>query len=391
MATKLLIHAWRVEKKDGHYYLPFSHWIYLKEIVKYYDEVVLIAGCKHLTSGQHSADIAITGLGNISVHELPMGSGSYISSVKYFPAFVNAYRNIKGVSTYYSRYPTPFGWLQKVFAKHTPRIIHYVGDPADAAINNPNFSALKKKLLTSAFALENGLYSWACKGATVYTNGQHLAARLAKADIIATPLISSTLTDSDFYYQDKTLDPETAHFIYLGYLRTAKGVETVLQAFALYNKKYPNSAFTVIGSGEFAGQLEAMVHDQQINNVHFLGKIEEREKINQALRAADIFLFASLSEGSPRVVLEAMANGLAVISTPVGSLPDVFNDQEDIAFANFNDPADFYKKMLHLTNNNSVYNNLRSASYSKVKSFTIESFIEKIFTNNDAVLNSEKQ
>lgn len=385
MPTKLLIHAWRVEKKDGHYYLPFSHWIYLKEIVQYYDEVVLIAGCKHLAGSQHTEDIAITGLGNISVHELPMGSGSYISSVKYFPAYFNAYRRVQGVSTYYSRYPTPFGWLQKLFATTTPRIIHYVGDPADAALNNPNFSVVKKKLLTSGFALENALYRWACKGATVYTNGHHLAARLAKAGIAATPLISSTLTDNDFYYADKTLQPESARFIYLGYLRTAKGVETVLQAFALYNKKYPNSSFTIIGSGEFAGPLETMVAEQQLSNVRFLGKIEDREVINAELRGADIFLFASLSEGSPRVVLEAMANGLAVISTPVGSLPDFFSDQQDIVFADFNDPQDFFNKMLQLTQNNSTYNALRSASYNKVKAVTIASFIERIFSRDNLV------
>lgn len=379
MPTKLLIHAWRVEKKGNAYYLPFSHWLYLQEIVQYYDEVVLIAGCRHLAADASTEDLPITGLGNIQVHELPMGSGSYLSSVRYFPAFVQAYRQIKGVTTYYSRYPTPFGWLQKCFAGKAQRIIHYVGDPVDVALNNPNFSPLKKRLLVSAFAIENQLYLWACKGAQVYTNGHHLAERLARKGITATALISSTLTAGDFHYAEKNIHPETAKFIYLGYLRTSKGVETVLRAFARYNQDYPQSSFTIIGSGEFEHELKNLVADAQINNVHFLGKIEDRAQINQALRSADVFLFASLSEGSPRVVLEAMANGLAVISTPVGSLPKCFSADSDIVFANFNDPEDFYNKMRALTENNQGYNALRSAAYAKVQDATIAQFIKRIF------------
>ena len=379
MNKKLLIHAWNVSKINNDYYLPYCHWIYLKEIAQYFDEIVLLAGCRHLEETDVNHDIDISALGNISVHELPVGSGSYVSSVKYFFSYFKGYRSIRGVTTYYSRYPTPFGWLQKLSGNNTPRIIHYVGDPGDATKNNPNFSFWKKKILLSGFSLENALYHWACKGAQVYTNGYHLVERLQKKDIEATPLISSTLTQSDFYYADKSIDPATANFIYLGYLRTAKGVETVIRAFGLYHKTYPESTFTIIGSGEFEGQLKKIVADNNINNVRFLGKIEDRSLINKELRAADLFLFASLSEGSPRVILEAMANGLAVISTPVGSLPSFFTDNKDIVFADFNDADDFYKKMLYLTNDNNNYNAIRTASYDKVKTVTITSFIKRIF------------
>ena len=381
MKSKVLLHAWRVHKKGDKYYLPYTHWIYLKEIIKYFDEIIVLAACRKLEEADEIDDLEINSLGNIKVYELPTSSGSYISSVRYFFSYLKAYRSIKDITTYYSRYPTPFGWLQKIYGKDSQRIVHYVGDPEDAAKNNPNFSSWKKKLLISGFFFENALYTWACKGADVYTNGTHLSEKLHTKGVKAIPLISSTLTESDFYYPEKSISPETVKFIYLGYLRTAKGVETAIRAFAMYNEKFPNSSFTIIGTGEFENQLKNIVSVGGIKNIRFVGKIEDRDIINRELREADIFIFASLSEGSPRVILEAMANGLGVISTPVGSLPSVFKDNQDIAFADFNNPDSFFEKMLHFSNNQEFYNEVRTASYSKVKEFTIANFIRSIFND----------
>lgn len=378
MVKKILIHAWAIEKKENKYFLPFSHWIYLKEIVKYYDEVVLLSSCIHLESHETCENIEINSFENVSVYELPAARG-YVNSIKHFFSYLKGYRSITGVTTYYSRYPTPFGWLQKIYGKNKERIIHYVGDPADVTRNNPNFSTLKKVILLSGFSLEVILYRWACKGAKVYTNGHHLAAKLQKKKIPAIPLISSTLNDSDFHFAEKTISPKNANFIYLGYLRTAKGVETVIKAFALYNERYPNSTLTIIGSGELNSFLKEFVIKSNIRNVRFLGHIEDRNRLNMELRLADIFLFASLSEGSPRVILEAMANGLAVISTPVGSLPTTFTNNEDILFADFNSPEAFFKAMMFLAGDNTGYNNIRISSFKKAQSHTTKKFIKRIF------------
>lgn len=375
---KILLHAWAVQKKDGKYYLPYTHWIYLNEIVKYYNKIVLLSSCKHLKEDETTNYIDIT-FSNVSVYELPYSNG-YLGAIKHFFSYRKAYKEIKDVTTYYARYPVPFGWLQKVYGKNKKRIIHYVGDPVDAAKNNPNFSALKRKVLITAFKPENALYNWACKGAEVFTNGYHIAERLSKSNIEVTPLISSTLNESDFHFEEnKSINPQDLKFIYLGYLRKAKGVETILRAFAIVQKKIPNAKLTIIGTGEFEANLKLICIEEQINNVSFLGHIDDRNQINQLLREHDIFLFGSLSEGSPRVILEAMANGLLVISTPVGSLPQTFVHEKNIIFARFNDEKDFSDKIISLVNNNNHYNFIRKNAFDKIKNYTIENFIKNIF------------
>lgn len=133
-----------MQKKGSKYYLPYTHWIYLKEIVEYFDEIIVLAACKKLKDIDETDDLDITSLGNIAVYELPTSSGSYISSVRYFFSYLKAYSSIKDITTYYSRYPTPFGWLQKIYGKDNQRIVHYVGDPEDAAKNNPNLVVYQK-------------------------------------------------------------------------------------------------------------------------------------------------------------------------------------------------------------------------------------------------------
>ncbi len=373
----ILIQAWSVYKIQDHYYLPYTHWIYLNEIVNYYDEVCLLSPVN--VNDISNAGLVRVDFKNVYVEALPY-SNSYLTSIKFFYSYFSIYKKMKYFDVSYARYPIPFGWLQKFFLKGTKRIIHFVGDPIDAAITNPNFNFLKKVLLITFFMPEHLMYMWACKGAKVYTNGFHLAERLKKYGVNATPLISSTLNQNDFYFEaNKILNPESLKIVYVGYLRKAKGVETVLKAFHLLQNTYANAKLTIVGDGEFHNHLNQMVLKDEIQNVSFLGHIDDRNQLNEILRNNDIFCFASLSEGSPRVILEAMANGVNVVSTPVGSLPDIFNDNENIIFANFNDEKDFYGKINTLLNNKEKAFNIKLNAFDKIKNFTIESFIKNIF------------
>ncbi|PRP66922.1 glycosyltransferase family 4 protein [Nonlabens agnitus] len=377
--TSILIHAWTIHYDGENYYLPYTHWVYLNEIVKYYDTVTLLSPIiKKLESLDCSLE-SIKCFKQVKIVSLPPSS-NYIGAIKNFFSYRKAYSKMQDYDVMYARYPTPFGWLQKVYGKNSKRIIHYVGDPIDATNNNPNFGKIKKKILVNLFKPENALYNWACKGANVFTNGYHISERLAKRNITATPLISSTLVEADFYLSKSEAFGNTApKILYVGYLRKAKGVETVLKAFGLLQNRYPKAKLTIVGAGESERELKQMVVNNKTTFVSFLGHIDDRNQLNEILRNHDVFCFASLSEGSPRVILEAMANGINVVSTPVGSLPHVFEDNKDILFADFNNAEMFCEKMTKLLENQELTYKLRLNAFNKTKEFTIQSFLKKIF------------
>ncbi|WP_313264660.1 glycosyltransferase [Sphingobacterium sp.] len=374
----ILIHAWTLQKKEKKYYIPFTHWVYLQEIVKYYDRVCLLAPTK-MDFEEDNKFETISDFSNVDVYELPYSNG-YLDAVKFFFKYRRAYKELApNFDVVYARYPIPFGWLQNYYFKNKRRIIHFVGDPIDTIINNPKLSSFKKLLYTQFFKPEHYMYIQACKEAEVFTNGFHLSEKLKNVGIVSEPLISSTLNDEDFYFESKVLNVEAPRLIYVGYLRKAKGVETVIKAFEKLQAQKPLSSLTIVGQGEEENYLKSFVKNRSIDNVEFIGHVDNRDYLNNLLRKHDIFCFASLSEGSPRVILEAMANGLAILSTPVGSLPVTFVNNHEIVFANFDDYNMFFDKLMCISNQPDFYEQLRNASFNKVKDYKINSFLKKIF------------
>src|SRR5690606_33927770 len=87
----------------------------------------------------------------------------------------------------------------------------------------------------------------------------------------------------------------------------------------------PESHFLVIGDGPRRRELEARAVELQLNNalqtrVHFLGR---RADVSQLLTLLDVFVLTSQMEANPVSILEAAACGKPVVSTAVGSIPEV--------------------------------------------------------------------
>jgi len=97
--------------------------------------------------------------------------------------------------------------------------------------------------------------------------------------------------------------------LFVGALRLFKGPQLILRAAT----QFPAVDFVLVGDGIIGAELEANARDQGLNNVSFergLGRVELRDRYQHA----DIFLFPSRWEGSPKVILEAAACGLPVIA-----------------------------------------------------------------------------
>jgi Glycosyltransferase len=96
--------------------------------------------------------------------------------------------------------------------------------------------------------------------------------------------------------------------LFVGSLRPFKQPQLLLQAAA----RFPQADFRIAGDGPLASELEDEIARQGLKNARLLGLLDA-ESLRQEYQKADIFLFPSAWEGSPKVILEAAASGLPVI------------------------------------------------------------------------------
>ncbi len=104
-------------------------------------------------------------------------------------------------------------------------------------------------------------------------------------------------------------------------LHKNKGLEYAVTALSEVKTPF---LFFIIGNGEEKTRLEKLVKDKNLENqVFFVGFIEGAVS---DLTAFDIFLLPSIKEGLPFALLEAGLAGLPVITTSIGGIPDVIEN-----------------------------------------------------------------
>ena len=111
----------------------------------------------------------------------------------------------------------------------------------------------------------------------------------------------------------------------LGRLGTAKGSYDLLEAASEVREQFPTMQLALGGDGEHDKVAAAAARLHLAGRVHLLGWVTGADK-EQALRTARVYVLPSYNEGLPMSVLEAMAAGLPVISTPVGGIPEAISD-----------------------------------------------------------------
>jgi glycosyltransferase involved in cell wall biosynthesis len=77
--------------------------------------------------------------------------------------------------------------------------------------------------------------------------------------------------------------------------------------------RFPQADFRIAGDGPLGLELRDRVTTEKLNNVKFLGLLKG-DGLRAEYQGADVFLFPSNWEGSPKVILEAAACGLPVIA-----------------------------------------------------------------------------
>ncbi|WP_435196318.1 glycosyltransferase [Natronomonas sp. EA1] len=112
----------------------------------------------------------------------------------------------------------------------------------------------------------------------------------------------------------------------VGRLVERKGHHDLLDAWPAVLKDHPHASLVIVGEGPERAALEAHAERLGISDsVHLLGR---RGDVPELLDLFDVFVFPSHYEGLPGALIEAMAAGLPIVTTPVDGCAELIMDGE---------------------------------------------------------------
>ncbi len=100
-----------------------------------------------------------------------------------------------------------------------------------------------------------------------------------------------------------------------------KGLAYLIRAVSLL-KNTSDFQLIIIGDGQQRMMLESLIKQKKLTNIILAGRLDNAYRY---LKAFDIFVLASVKEGFPWTILEAMQARLPIIATRVGAIPEIID------------------------------------------------------------------
>jgi glycosyltransferase involved in cell wall biosynthesis len=234
--------------------------------------------------------------------------------------------------------------------RHQPDIVHTWGTTANVWASVAARLAGVPHLVTTEGALDpwkgplhrgvdRRVYRWAdavvCNSATVADHLRRLGADRSVLRVIPNGIPETAGRDGFL--------PAQPHIVFLGRLHPVKGPDLLVEALPRVLARIPDAIATIAGPAaqkaerDCAAQLRReLVRLGLHDTVSMPGLVEEPAKF---LRHASVLAVPSRSEGSPNVVLEAMAVGVPVVAADVGGVSELVRDGETGWLVPPNDPS----------------------------------------------------
>ena len=129
-----------------------------------------------------------------------------------------------------------------------------------------------------------------------------------------------------------------SRLLFTGQWLRAKGTRYLTRAFEQIHSEHPDVELTCVGTGAEERVVSNDFAAHVRSAVRVIPRVT-RAELARELTRADLFLFPSLSEGFSGALLEAVASGLPVVTTPSGAAPDLLTDGRSAVFVPAADAA----------------------------------------------------
>jgi glycosyltransferase involved in cell wall biosynthesis len=171
-----------------------------------------------------------------------------------------------------------------------------------------------------------------------------------RSEVIPTGIepASFVLGDREGFRKNYNIPQERPVLLFVGRVAHEKNIGFLLKVLDCVRKQIPEVLFVIAGEGP---ARESLVQEAKVlglnENIAFIGYLDRHTELNNCYRSADIFIFSSRTETQGLVLLEAMAQGVPVVSTAELGTKDVLHDGLGVWIAK-EDLTDFTEKIVKM-------------------------------------------
>lgn len=309
---------------NGHFRVPHGEGRLMNALLERFPESrVCIPVCPPMKHFRHALDVD-----PVNIEALPPLVSTIKAQKYFFQIRKTVQRFAESVDLLYIK--LAFTVPRALKGLNKPKLLHVVGDTREIVRVSSDYRGVMRLLAKAqAFDMERTVRQLVAEPATrSATHGRELWDKLG-CDA-GRVVVSSCLYENEMQpVADRPLgDPP--RLLFVGYLRPEKGVPNLLNAFHQIRSKRPLK-LTLVGGSDRVSRAEQEIRSMidaspYREDIELAGMLPFGKPLFDAYRQHDLCVQPSLSEGTPRTLIEARGFGCPVVATRVGGIPESVAD-----------------------------------------------------------------